>query len=209
MEKKYESDALQHTPSFDQMVGLIKKLFTDYLQDILKSTPEEIEKSWERYKTLNHLWRDEPHGPMWVKASDRLPGIKSPVKWREGEREMKVKPVWYMLLDSNSQYLSKCEWLDESGTPDPLTQERADFIREVNGRDLVSMATPAAGREECDAQTFLKWITYDSFLELIGGQWTAKTDVNSTNPFTQERILELFNERRPAEWSGEKEVNNG
>lgn len=55
------SDALQHAPSFDDMVGLIKKLFTDYLQDIRPKmvTPEEIDKAWERYKTLNHLWRDE------------------------------------------------------------------------------------------------------------------------------------------------------
>jgi hypothetical protein len=53
------SDALQHTPSFKEMVGLIEKLFKDYLEDVLKSSPEEIKKSWTRYKTLNHLYQDE------------------------------------------------------------------------------------------------------------------------------------------------------
>jgi hypothetical protein len=60
MESK-TSDALQQPPSFDDMVGLIKKLFTDYLTDIQKNafTAEEIEKAWERYKILNHLYQDE------------------------------------------------------------------------------------------------------------------------------------------------------
>lgn len=66
------SDALQHPPSFDEMVGLIEKLFKDYLEDVLKSNPEEIEKSWIRYKTLNHLWQDDQPQPGagWVKASE-------------------------------------------------------------------------------------------------------------------------------------------
>lgn len=71
-EKKFahQSDALQHAPSFDEMVGLIKKLFTDYLQDVLKSSPEEIEKAWMRYKTLNHLYQDIPQPrAVWVKAN--------------------------------------------------------------------------------------------------------------------------------------------
>lgn len=54
-------------------------------------------------------------GAVWVKASERLPGLRTPVKWRQGEIEMKVTPVWYMVLDTNSEYLSECEWLDESG----------------------------------------------------------------------------------------------
>lgn len=65
MEKKYpiESDARQTPPNFDEMVELIKKLFTDYLEDVLNSTPTEIEKSWERYKCLNHLYQAEPAMP--------------------------------------------------------------------------------------------------------------------------------------------------
>jgi hypothetical protein len=67
-----ESDARQTPPSFNEMIGLIKKLFTDYLEDVVKSKPDEIEKAWERYKTLNHLYQDNrtTTGAVWVKAPD-------------------------------------------------------------------------------------------------------------------------------------------
>jgi hypothetical protein len=58
-EKKYESDARATPPSFGEMVEMIKKLFTDYLEDVIKAKPSEITKSWERYKTLNHLFQEE------------------------------------------------------------------------------------------------------------------------------------------------------
>lgn len=67
-------------------------------------------------------WKAQP-GEVWVKASERLPGVKTPVKWREGETEMKVKTVWYMVLDTNSEYLSKCEWLDESAAGIQIDRE--------------------------------------------------------------------------------------
>lgn len=57
------SDARTTQPSFDEMVELIKKLFTDYLEDHVKSKPSEIKKSWERYRTLNHLWQDGHNKP--------------------------------------------------------------------------------------------------------------------------------------------------
>lgn len=56
------SDARKTQPSFDELVEIIKKLFTDYLEDVIKSKPSEIEKSWQRYKVLNHLHKskDQP-----------------------------------------------------------------------------------------------------------------------------------------------------
>jgi hypothetical protein len=57
--------------------------------------------------------KEKSTGPRRVKASDRLPGLKTPVKWRQGGIEMKANPVWYMVLDTNAEYLSECEWLDE------------------------------------------------------------------------------------------------
>lgn len=59
MQHENISDALQRPPSFDEMVEMIKKLFTDYLEDVIKAKPSEIAKSWERYKTLNHLFQEE------------------------------------------------------------------------------------------------------------------------------------------------------
>lgn len=82
-------------------------------------TPEEeraLEKTFQ--KSLKDERRAAPTGGVWVKATSRLPGYTTPVKWRQGEIEMKVKAVWYMILDTNSEYLSNCEWLDESGEKD-------------------------------------------------------------------------------------------
>jgi len=76
VKEELDSDARQTPPSFDEMVGLIKKLFTDYLEDVVKSKPSEIAKSWERYKVLNHLYQNErvcQTGPRWVMANERLP----------------------------------------------------------------------------------------------------------------------------------------
>jgi hypothetical protein len=67
-----QSDALQHSPSFDQMVAMIEKLFKDYLTDVRKNaiTHESIEKAWQRYKTLNHLYQD---GHMTNNPNTQLP----------------------------------------------------------------------------------------------------------------------------------------
>lgn len=113
------SDALQHPPSFEQMVVLIEKLFKDYLQDIAKKafTPEEIGKAWERYKTLNHLYRLSPHpGPTWIKASDRLPGYETPVKWRDGNNHSHATDGKIPLIHMAKPFLTGWEWYDESGT---------------------------------------------------------------------------------------------
>lgn len=70
-------------------------------------------------------------GAVWVKASERLPGFKTPVKWRlDGiERNKGKVTVVYMANGESPAYLSDYEWLD---------------------------ATPAAGREE-DAVKFHDW----------------------------------------------------
>lgn len=87
-EKKYESDARETPPSFDELVDMIKKLFVDYLEDVLKSPPSETEKSWERYKTLNHLYKPAQHpGSIgWVKASEFkiVYGTNYYAKWLDG-----------------------------------------------------------------------------------------------------------------------------
>lgn len=54
------SDALASHPNFDQLVSMIKKLFYDYQEDVLKASKDRIDKAWERYKTLNHLFLDAP-----------------------------------------------------------------------------------------------------------------------------------------------------
>lgn len=53
-----DSDALASPPNFDQLVAMIEKLFRDYLADVMKEPAKGIDKAWERYKILNHLYRD-------------------------------------------------------------------------------------------------------------------------------------------------------
>ncbi len=62
------SDARTTPPSFDELVGLIETNFKDVLRYAVGSTPERIEKAWERYKVLNHLHQDSQ--PPAVKGAD-------------------------------------------------------------------------------------------------------------------------------------------
>jgi len=55
-----DSDALASHPNFNQLVSMIKKLFYDYQEDVLKASTDRIDKAWERYKTLNHLFQVAP-----------------------------------------------------------------------------------------------------------------------------------------------------
>jgi len=118
MEKKYpiESDAWPTPLSFYEMVGLIKNLHTHYLEDVLKANPDQIEKSWEQYKTLNHLYRDEQAltGAVWVKATARLPGYTTPVQWRDGNDHSHATSGKIPLIDMAKPFLVNWEWLDES-----------------------------------------------------------------------------------------------
>jgi hypothetical protein len=137
MQQENTSDALQHPPSFDQMVGLIKKLFTDYLEDVMKTPPSEISKAWERYKTLNHLYQDEalpPAGCEWVKCSDWLPGYKNSVKWRVSGSDVVRNATLEALLRDRNFYFKSWEWYDESPAPAAGREEEAvgliKYIRE-------------------------------------------------------------------------------
>lgn len=112
-----DSDARQTPPSFDEMVEMIKKLFTDYLEDHVKSKPSEITKSWERYRALNHLWQDgQQPVPRWVKSSERLPGWNIPVKWRLGHGPETSRKIALSEMTDNSNEILKWQWYDESGT---------------------------------------------------------------------------------------------
>jgi uncharacterized protein DUF551 len=92
MQNKYpiESDARTTPPSFDELVGLIKKLFKDSLEITKAFTVDEIESGWQRYKTLNHLYQDGvaateavskgSDAVEWISVDERLP-IESGRYW--------------------------------------------------------------------------------------------------------------------------------
>lgn len=100
--------------------------FTEIKPEELPVTPEwelinRIVSQWGNAVEMPNMeqWLKDyaskaQQGARWVKASERLPGIKKPVKWRSSGVEMKVQQLWYMVHDTNSEYLSECEWYDES-----------------------------------------------------------------------------------------------
>lgn len=63
---------------------------------------------------INRFKANVQQGALWVKASDRLPGVKTRVKWRldkvQSERKYSLLEMTGPLVD-----LYGYEWLDESG----------------------------------------------------------------------------------------------
>lgn len=61
---------------------------------------------------------------MWVKASERLPGWRTPVKWRLKGVEMKKYDVAYISQAESPAHWMDLEWLDESATPSESPAEQ-------------------------------------------------------------------------------------
>lgn len=59
-------------------------------------------------------------GAVWVKASDRLPGWRTPVKWRFKGVEMKKYDVAYMSQAESPRHWMDYEWYDESSVEQPV-----------------------------------------------------------------------------------------
>jgi hypothetical protein len=132
------SDALQHPPSFEQMVGLIKKLFTDYLEDVMKTPPSEIGKAWERYKTLNHLYQ-QPKGPM-PHLDEPLISDDELKAWEEGEKgtrsELKELNGYVAIPEEDHARIIK-------GQTDGLSLEMALFNAGYNRGRNAQQTSPA------------------------------------------------------------------
>ncbi len=142
------SDAIQRPPTFEELVGLIKKLYFDYLEDVLKNTPEERERSWKRYETLNHLYQDEQQNAIWIKCSDRLPGYTTPVKWRDGKDHSHATTDKIPLIDMAKPFLTSWEWLDEHPNEQPVEQIRQDtHEKEIMMKAFVKVRQIFEGRQ--------------------------------------------------------------
>jgi hypothetical protein len=122
MEKKYpiESDARLTPPSFDEMVGLIKKLFTDYLEDVMKTPPSQIAEAWERYSCLNHLYQDEQ-----AQTSAVCKPVTLDSKWMIGRSEERFKELEHYGWDWRSFYNG---WIES----------RAEAIQDLLAREKAS-----------------------------------------------------------------------
>lgn len=90
----------------------------------------------ERYKSLDQAMfaMQQEHlkaqtGPVWVKASERLPGWKKRVKWRDGNNHSYATDGEISLFEMEKPNLEGWEWLDESaGESDAV--ELIKYIRE-------------------------------------------------------------------------------
>lgn len=63
--------------------------------------------------------RETPQGPGWVKATKRLPGWKTKVKWRDGNNHSYATDGNISLFEMDKPNLEGWEWLDESGQAQP------------------------------------------------------------------------------------------
>lgn len=54
---------------------------------------------------------------VWVKCSDRLPGYKTPAKWRDGNDHSQATDRRIPLMDMAKPFLVNWEWLDEATEP--------------------------------------------------------------------------------------------
>jgi hypothetical protein len=82
------SDASICSPTFDEMVGLIEKMFKESLEITKAFTADEIESEWQRYKILNHLYKAEQ-----PTSNTQLPAEVLPKEWLE---EIRASATQYL-----------------------------------------------------------------------------------------------------------------
>lgn len=68
-------------------------------------------------------------GARWVKCSDRLPGHKKRVKWRDGDNPSCITDGNISLFEMEKPYLDGWEWLDESA--DTLNPELLQVMQDA------------------------------------------------------------------------------
>lgn len=167
--------------AYHQLYGIASVQYDKYFpwEEMEKQVnyPKVNEEQYKVRKEFDgrHVQRS---GAVWVKASDRLPGFKTPVKWRlDGIERNKGKViVVYMATGESPAFLSDYEWLDESGT--------------------------AAGREEgqkllgqVDPVDFAKWMLqydFETKYTKSGKAWICPR-IYPEEQFTTEQVYDLFN----------------
>lgn len=137
------------------------------------------------------LWLEEmtgqQQGQVWVKASERLPGWRTPVKWRLNGVEMKKYDVEYISQAESPGHWMDLEWLDESS---------------ANNRDLDGVSQQPKRPTFWDVAEAYKWAA--EYRDEIGGQLTLYNDQwtlisededgneNETQDLTRGNLAELY-----------------
>lgn len=93
------------------------------------------------------------------------------------------------LLLSNSQMDDLITVIHRYYThPLALSQERADFIREVNGRDMNGMV------KSDDSEGFAEWILQNEFYP-EGGKWWVNAFSDNAKEYSTAELYKLFKEK--------------
>lgn len=74
---------------------------------------------------------------VWVKCSDRLPGYKTPAKWRDGNDHSYATSGKISLFDMEKPNLDNWELLDESGAANDSPDELWDEYSEATDHGIV------------------------------------------------------------------------
>jgi hypothetical protein len=91
-----------------------------------------------RYAAAQH-----PAGCEWVKCSDRLPGHKKRVKWRDGDNPAHVTDGEISLFEMEKPYLDGWEWYDES--PSKEGDVNASYELRLALRDILKLVRRISG----------------------------------------------------------------
>lgn len=119
-------------------------------------------------KMGNYHLKEVPTGPRWVKCSDRLPGYKLRVKWRDGNDHSYATDGEISMFEMEKPNLEGWEWLDEQ---------------------------PAAGREEEDF-AFTEWVKMSTWGFVRGIGWQKYGDPNPSKYITTAELYELFKQQK-------------
>jgi len=222
-----DSDALAHAPTFNELVELIEKNFRDVLEGSRAFTPEEIDKSWSRYKALNHLYQDEPaiqppSAPA-VDLEEKANQIYKELCEREG-RAYHIKEaadfcLGYMAAASTTQGAAwvnaserlpepfnvvPCKYTPDSPDPRRDTELHWGFVSKEGKWDCewqnhqIEWLDESAPSKE-DAVGFLEWATF-KYVHYFDDNTQCWSWVNDgENYYTTEQLYDLFKQTNKKE----------
>lgn len=203
------------------VVDLLNNTYANFAFNRDVEAALEAENKWLRCE-LEEL-KKQPDA-AWIKASERLPGYETPVRWRDGKDHYYATKGEISLSQMDKPNLEGWEWYESGATPSgeievadkhgfretiediifsagKHNQEQCSVIADVILRDLLIVSryqskdeSPAAGREE-DAVSFADWAN-DNYLK-CGDEmkWTPQFG-NRRESFTTGQLYELFKQQK-------------
>lgn len=134
------------------------------------------------YKLIKHVEKAQP-GAGWVKASERLPGWKLKVKWRDGNDHSYATDGEISFFEMDKPNLEGWEWLDESQAPtDPIS---SIGFQPFDPELLRAM----------EAVEFAEWIREQNY-KPYAGSWYLNGNNYAHQPHSTNNLYQLFKEQK-------------